>query len=144
MNPVVSRRAALVFSIPWAHAAQAAPLSTRQWLLGRWRSDAERSLSSRSVNGRLLTAEQRGAYSVIHGRLTYVFTPGQFTWVDDLVAGKTPETTPCRVVAETGSSIELQLLSPGQPAVGLVIYRESDDWLFVRNRSDLEYFRRQV
>lgn len=133
----ISRRAALVASIPWAFSARAAPQSTRDWLLGTWRSDVERSLDSRAI-----TPEQRNALSTLYGHLSYRITRRHFTLLDDRRPSGAPEVSSYRVVSETGSSIELQLRYRREAPITVVFYREADDWLFVRNRDHLEYYRR--
>lgn len=141
VGPLLTRRA-LLLGLAWPQMPWARSRSTRQWLVGEWRSDAERSLASRSSAGRLLSPEERQAIAALYGRLVFRITDRHFTLDDSLLGSGAPETVPYSVAGETGSSIELRLHRGAAADSSWVFYRASDDLLFVRNRSDLEYFRR--
>ena len=137
-TPPVPRRMVLTLLLPSLVYAREQP--TRKWLIGRWRSDGKRTASGLSFQGNLLTPEQQRRAALEFGKMFYVITERAITvggWVPDQSL-----TYEYRVASETSSSITLEFPRRAQ-ATPLTLYRESDNWLFVRSAKNIEYLRRE-
>ncbi len=141
MNFLVTRRR-MVLAAACATAADfgwATSRPTRQWILGTWKSDRERSVESFYFQGQRLSEQQRARFAEIFGHVEYRITGSHFAAFEQGREVKSRYT----IASETDSSITLNF-ARGSMLPPLTLYRENEDWLFIKVDKNFEYFRRSA
>ena len=111
----------------------------RDWLLGEWLSDRERTMENFYLRRKSLSDAQRNRISTLFGNMKYRITRRHFRVGS--AAGEMNLKAAYVVLGETGSSITLGF-PRNKDMPDLTLYRVSSDMLFVRAGYNLEYFRR--
>ncbi|MGC3984299.1 MAG: hypothetical protein QM777_05980 [Pseudorhodoferax sp.] len=110
------------------------------WLLGHWRSDAERTLALWRFQDTEPSPRTRQRLLDMFGQMRWTVEPQRLIASD----ARTPdhrEVLPYRVVGATSSSLSLRFVT-GRPTHTATLFRQSEDVLFMRVGRNFEFFAR--
>lgn len=144
--PIPSLRRFLIASLaglPLAAVAAATRFDrlprAAQWIVGSWRSDAERTMRSFAFQGTVPSRETYARTSALFGSLTHTFTQERLIVTDHRIGQKTLEAA-YRRVEVTSNTISIGFAG-ARHIPNMTLYRDGDHY-FIRAGSNFEFFRR--
>lgn len=115
------------------------PSRVADWIVGRWQSDAERTMRSFTFQGSRPTDEAHEKISALFGSMTHIFTRKRFA-VADTRTGRTTVNTDYRITGATSSTVSIAF-PERTDLVNMTLYRGGDSY-FIRSANNFEFFRR--